>query len=78
MEGLSYQISKIIEDKFKESPELFGKTLKEIADFFYKEGQASERQLRDALKAKVEHYRKAIPEYDDLAQADKTWWENVE
>lgn len=67
-----------VEACFREDPKLIHKSLKEIATFFYLQGEMRHTALRSALLAKVEHYRTALSkaDFDHLKDADKKWGEN--
>jgi len=77
--GYTVKIKEEVAECFKSDPTLLDKTLTQIGEYFYLQGEIRHQALRMALEAKVEHYRKAISikDFDEMVALDKLWVDNV-
>lgn len=71
-------VEKEVNGCFREDPTLVNKSFREMAVYFFLQGENRHRELRDALQSKVAHYRKALRRIDSelLDQTDAMWEDN--
>jgi hypothetical protein len=75
----SEKVAEEVKACFKADEKLIGMTLTQIAEYFYIQGETRHTALVDALKCKVEHYRKylSVADFDALKKLDKDWNETI-
>ena len=67
-----WTMDKEIAKCFEENPELIHKSMKDVAAFFYIQGQLYKSNAAEAMQQRLYHYLKHLPE-ECKKQADKEW-----